>query len=193
MSEKHDSNGGGWGDEFTHLTEWVVGAVVVVILAVNAYNMFAPTGEDDLTGKPVPDVELPTLDDEDRRVSPADFEGEVVVLDFWATWCPPCHRQMLNLHEFRESPELEGVDFQILSVNTDDPGEGRTSKVRTYLDERDVDPLTLLDDGRAVEKFGVQSFPTLVVVGPDGRTTHVASGVHDVETLRRYVSRAAER
>lgn len=178
--------------QFTHLTEWVVGGVVLLIVAVNAYNLLAPAGDNALVGEPAPDVALPTLDDEQRTVSPADFDEQVVVLDFWATWCPPCHRQMMNLHAFEESPQLDGVDFEILSVNTDAAGPDRTEKVRTYLDERGVDPVTLLDDGQAVEAFDVQSYPTLVVVGPDNRVAHAAPGVHSVESLRRQVSRAAE-
>jgi thiol-disulfide isomerase/thioredoxin len=128
----------------------------------------------------------------DEQVSLEQFRGKVVLIDFWATWCPPCRKQMPEVQKLADDDELDET-LQILSVNTDDGGNDRQQRVSTYLDDNGYSFTTLIDDGRVASSYGVTHLPTLVVIDPHGELAHVESGVHSEADLRAYIEEAAQR
>lgn len=122
-------------------------------------------------------------------VSLEQHRGKVVLLDFWATWCPPCREQMPAVQNLVEDESLS-EKVQIFSINTDERGPSRVPKVETYLNENGYTFTTLLDDGRASSAYGVSSIPTLVVIRPDGELQHVQTGVHSESELRKLIGQA---
>jgi len=110
---------------------------------------------------PAPPFELPDLDGE--RVSLESLRGKVVVIDFWATWCPPCIFQVPILNEIQEAYRDQGV--VVLGVSVDTEG---ADVVRAFVQEHDVQYRVLMGDEALARRYGAPGFPWMVVVLPDG-------------------------
>ncbi len=123
------------------------------------------------------------------NVSLDQNRGKVVMLDFWATWCPPCRQQMPIVQKLENDASLHD-SLQILSINTDQPGPKRKAKVTGFLKKHGYTFTTLLDDGSAANAYNINYLPTLVVIGPNGKVAHAESGVHSEAALRKMISDA---
>lgn len=164
-----------------------IAAVVAVVLGVNLFLLFDDPDEE-LVGESAPAFELPVKDSEEMKAL-ADYEGRVVLIDFWASWCPPCLEQVPILERIAEDPELD-ERVEVLSVNTDIPGEDRHQKIEEFVEEVDKQLPTLLDDGDVRAAYRVGIIPTLVVVDPDGRIDAIKEGPCDESCLRDLVEQA---
>lgn len=108
------------------------------------------------------------------RVDLAALRGKVVVLNFWATWCAPCIREMPALQKLSESLSTSGI--VVFAVNTGQKAEN----VRKFLDRYSIDLPILLDRDEAVKKaWAVRVMPTTYIVDPDGRVVYGAIGERD--------------
>lgn len=139
------------------------------------------------SGTEAPDFSLRRVDS-DEEVSLSSFRGKTVLLDFWATWCPPCREQMPIVQKLADDPSLSD-DLVILSVNADEARPDRQAKVETYLSDNGYRFTTIMDDGRAVSAYGVSNLPTLFIVDPQGKVAHRDVGVHSEEKLRKVLGR----
>ncbi|HTA21072.1 MAG TPA: TlpA disulfide reductase family protein, partial [Polyangia bacterium] len=88
----------------------------------------------------------------------------VVVLDFWATWCPPCLAMLPTLHELHAEWSDRGVAF--VGVNSD--GGIAPEALRAFLDQHAVPYPVGIDEGDIGSLYKVRSLPTLFVIGKDG-------------------------
>lgn len=112
-------------------------------------------------GETAINFELETLDGETVKLS--DLQGEKVLLNFWASWCPPCREEMPEMQEFYED---YGDDIQIIAVNYNEADQ----KVIDFLDEYGYTFTTPLDrDGAIGDEYGVLSLPTTYFIGTDGK------------------------
>ncbi len=131
----------------------------------------------------MPEVSLRTLDG--SPVTRESLEGKVVLVNFWATWCPPCRFEMPGFQRVYEEKKDRG--FVILGISTDNAGE-RT--VREFLRERGITYPVALATSRVVSDFGgVQALPTSFLVGRDGRVRQQVRGMFAEPTLRMAVNR----
>ena len=121
-------------------------------------------------GSEIPDFSSVDLDG--AGVTLSEFQNrEVVVLDFWATWCRPCIRSMPAVQALDE--EFGGRGAAFLAVNI---GE-RPDVVREFVDERDLTVRVVMDeDGEIAHSYGVRGIPQLIVVGRDGLVEHIELG-----------------
>jgi len=126
-----------------------------------------------LTGHKSPDFTLASVDG--KKVSLAEFNGKsVVLLDFWATWCPPCRAAMPGLAELDDKYGSKGL--KVISINQ---GEDAAT-VSRFVKETGYKPLVLLDDGPTGKEYRVRAIPTLVLVDKTGKVAAVHEGYSPV-------------
>lgn len=133
-----------------------------------------------LVGQMAPEVELKTLSGEDFKLS--DVRGKkVVMLDFWATWCPPCVRELPILTEV--AAEFENRDVLFVGANQGEDAE----TIQEFLEKSKLKFEILLDsDGTAGESYQVQGIPMLVLIDKQGKiqAVHVGFSPKIGDTLR---------
>ena len=113
---------------------------------------------------------LPTLDGGKARL--ADYQGKVVLVYFWATWCPYCRRELPAGIE-KVHRERRGQLFAVLPVSIEEPKD----LVASWVKGAGVTPTVLLDyDGAVSRDYGVTATPTTFVIGRDGRLVARAAG-----------------
>lgn len=122
-------------------------------------------------GTSAPPLRLPDLDEE--VVDIEDFRGKVVVVNFWATWCPPCRREMPSLERLREQTEADGVT--ILAVNIGEDTDTVFSFLGT-IEPAPTFPLLFDLEAESLEDWRVKGLPTTFVVAPDGSLAYRAVG-----------------
>ncbi len=124
-----------------------------------------------LLGKPAPDFELPQLNG--GKVKLSELKGKkVVVLDFWATWCPPCRRGLPILEKVAE--EFSGKDLAVFAVNESEKEE----KVRMFMSQQKLNLAVLLDSDSSVgDLYGAEAIPRTVLIARDGTVQRIHEGL----------------
>ena len=149
-------------------------------------NAAEEPAESDLLGKPAPDFQLTGLDG--QSVSLADLKGQVVVLDFWASWCAPCRESLPHLGKLH-AEKRDGVKVFAVNLRED------KAKVEAFLKSQNVDLPVLLDsDGAIADKYNVVSIPQTVVIGKDGTVKKVLVGLDEeaFQTIRNEINGQGE-
>ena len=147
----------------------------------------------DATGSPAPDVSLTLLNGDKLALS--DLEGDVLVVNFWASWCAPCRQEMPELQAYWEQAQATGEATTILGVGvrTDTDAKAREFVEQgefTYPIGRDTDT----DEpglGPIEMAFGVpQAYPATIIIRPDGTIDHYQLGPVNQAMLRLLVDEA---
>jgi thiol-disulfide isomerase/thioredoxin len=126
------------------------------------------------SGQQAPGFTLPRADGQPGQVSLASLRGRVVVLDFWATWCPPCKAMMPTLEALNTEWKDRGVTF--VGVNSD--GGIAPEDLRAFLTEHGVSYAVVADDeGVANRLYKVRALPTMFIVGKDGHLRETFLGL----------------
>ncbi len=123
--------------------------------------------------KPVPAPDF-TLEDMDEEMhSFKDLRGKVVLLNFWATWCPPCRREMPSMERLHQ--KLSTDNFKVIAVNQMEDGD----HVFAYTGQLEVDPtFTILfdKDSKVSNSYGVVGLPTTFLIDKQGMVRYRAIG-----------------
>lgn len=113
-------------------------------------------------GEKAPDFSLSSIKGD--KVALSDYRGKAVVLNFWATWCPPCRSEMPSMEELNRL--LAGEEFVMLAVNVEDDAQ---DIVEEFLTEHPHSFTVLLDgDGEVQRSYGVYRYPETFIIRPDG-------------------------
>ena len=141
------------------------------------------------TGDTAPDFTLKTLDG--QSVTLGEHRGSVVVLDFWATWCPPCRMSLPKLQQFADWAEQDGRAVKVYAVDIFErvqTNEQKKQVVSQFWKKRGFTMPTLMDyDNSVAEAFEVEPIPHMVVIGPQGKIIkiHIGFDPNMVQTLKR--------
>src|SRR5918999_2639064 len=156
-------------------------AVVVALLALLAYGLASNEPEGEIAGAPAPELELPRLSGNGTG-SLADYRGQVVVLNFWASWCEPCRDESPLLQRWHE--RLEKRDATVLGIDAFD----EIGRARAFVDRYGLTYPMLRDGaGGTRERFGILGFPETFVIDREGRIAAFARGPVGEEFMRENV------
>ena len=115
--------------------------------------------------RPLDVSDVPFQSEDGTELTLADYEGKLVLLNFWATWCAPCREEMPALAQLQD--EYGGDDFEVVTVAT---GRNQPQAMVRFFEEIGVENLPLHTDARQqlAREMGVLGLPVTVILGPDG-------------------------
>ncbi|MFQ6005417.1 MAG: TlpA family protein disulfide reductase [Woeseia sp.] len=136
------------------------------LLSILAASGIASSG---LAGQPAPDFVLKSATGENLRLR--EYRGDVVMINFWATWCGPCRQEMPLLDELYG--RYQRVGFSLLGVNIDDDSR----RAMAMVDELGVTFPVLFDEDKQVSKlYEVEAMPVTLLLDREGTVRHVHLG-----------------
>lgn len=140
-------------------------------------------------GQKAPNFELVSLDGETFKLS--DYTGQMVMLNFWASWCPPCRVEMPHMEtyyqEFKEEHNIE-----ILAVNMTTLERGNKDKVPEFVDKHGLTfPILMDEKGDVKDLYDVMVYPTTYIVNAKGIITDKVNIPLDVEVINWLVENSA--
>lgn len=172
----------------TSKTKWIFVALLALLaLGIGATFLFFPGNSQRQAGGDAqtvmaPDFTLPAARG-GGTVSLADYRGNVVLVNFWATWCPPCREEIPAFIQVRDSLHPEG--FEIIGVALD---EGGASVVLPFAQEYGISyPLAIGDQSVTQLYGGIRGIPTSFLVDREGRVVQKYVGAIDAQTLEEAV------
>jgi len=128
-----------------------------------------------IAAKPsAPDFTLPRY--EGGPVTLSNLHGKVVVLNFWATWCPPCREEMPSMQTLWES--LQGEDFELIAVNVGED-EDLVFAFRNEISKSLGFPILLDNNSEAAGRYPIRGLPTTYILDKQGRIVYQAIGGRD--------------
>jgi len=125
---------------------------------------------------PAPVLRLADLDGKAHDL--ADLKGKLVVVNFWATWCPPCRREMPSLERLNQQLKARGLT--VLAVNVGEDADTVFS-FTGQLEPAPAFPILLDHDSQAMQRWKVKGLPTTFVIDPQGRLINRAVGGRDFD------------
>lgn len=156
---------------------WLRAGIVAVVLG--AWPACSGLDHDDevpSAGAPSLDFVLQDMNGKDVRL--ADFKGRPVLINFWATWCPPCKAEMPAIDAYYEAHRGEGLT--VLAVNSQDA----PTTVQAFINAQGFHFPVLLDQHNVVsDLYQVQGLPTTFVIDRDGVIQHIQIGAISAQQL----------
>jgi len=139
-------------------------------------------------GNLAPDFTLQTLQGESMTLS--DYRGKNVIINFWATWCPPCRAEMPHMQRYYD--EHKDDDFTILAVNMTTT-ESHQSDVQPFIDELAITFPVLLDvDNDVTDTYQVMAYPTSYFVDKNGVIQYKILGAMNEEMMEKQIALMSE-
>ena len=168
-------------------SRWILVALLALIaLGAGVTFLFFPSGSrqgaESTAMSMAPDFTLPALRTE-GTLSLSAYKGNVVLVNFWATWCPPCKEEIPAFIQVRDSLHAEG--FEILGISLD---EGGPSVVVPFAQEYGITyPLAMGNQALTQSYGGIRGIPTSFLADREGRIVEKYIGPIDAQTLDQAV------
>jgi thiol-disulfide isomerase/thioredoxin len=167
-------------------------------------SLSACSGEGEVSEKPTESDEAPAHTHTDEELAPdaapdftvynkegnpvklSDMKGTPVVLNFWASWCPPCKSEMPDFDEIAKEYEGKVV---FMMVNLTDGTQETQESAQSFIDSMGYTfPVYFDKDSDAAYKYGIQSIPTTFFIDAKGNLIAYGEGAMDGDTLKRGIS-----
>lgn len=159
-------------------------AVGFLILVISLVTYFRPSRASGIVppklDQPMSDFTL--ADVSGKWVNFSDYTGQVVLINTWATWCPPCRSEMPDLNEFYNQYRSQG--FVVLAV---DAGEAPATAAGFAAEFGLTFPVLVDPDYRVLDGLKIDTYPTSILVDRKGIIRNIRVGVHTPETLAETV------
>jgi len=137
--------------------------IAVLFLAVGCVKSSALE-----VGEKAPDFTLPDMDG--KQVSLSEFSGKVVILDFFASWCPPCRQEVPDFIELEK--EYSGKGFAMVGISLVNAGEARD-----FAEKTGINYTVLIDDNKVSDLYGpIRSIPTTFILDRSGKIARLYIG-----------------
>lgn len=153
------------------------------ILAIILLNIISLTAYAVEIGQPAPLFTLPSLL-QNQTTNLAQFQGKVVYVDFWASWCAPCRVSFPLLNQLYQ--KLKDQNFEVIAINLDE----NPSNAEKFVKEFPVTFNVLRDEkGEWADKFVVESMPTSFIIDKQGVVQHIHHGFtsNDINELEQKI------
>jgi len=147
-----------------------IALALILINFLNIQHASAAKYMTEVKGKPAaPNFKLENQ--EEKFVQLTDFKGKVVVINFWATWCPPCRKEMPSMQRAWEILKKEGIMMLAINVGED------SDAIFAFTAEYPVDFPLLMDKTSSVSReWRVRGLPSTYIIDPQGRIIYQAIG-----------------
>ncbi len=124
-----------------------------------------------------PEFELADLEDKIHRLE--DYKGKPLVINFWATWCPPCRKEMPSMNRAWKHLKDEGVQMLAINIGEDE------ADVFAFKDEHPIDfPILLDQQSESLESWRIRGLPTTYIISPKGTVAYSAIGPREWDDTR---------
>jgi thiol-disulfide isomerase/thioredoxin len=163
----------------------IIGGLLAIAAAIAASELFGAPGLSE--GTKAPPLTLTRLDG--TQFSLEALEGQVVLLNFWATWCPPCNEEMPELVGIARDFEGKGVVF--VAASQDDPPEAKAAVMAWVSHHEDARPYVAL--AASASSFGVVALPTTFVLDRKGRVVKGKRGRVEGFQVKAWLEAAMDR
>ncbi|MEK6582276.1 MAG: TlpA disulfide reductase family protein [Nitrospirota bacterium] len=151
----------------------IFATIVISSLLIFASSCQKKEGEVEIKppsiGDTAPDFTLKGIDG--NTISLADYKGKVVMVEFWATWCPPCKELTPILEKIHKKYKDKG--FIILALVSEDEGE---AAIRSFIKEYGITYPVLLADQETMRHYGISSIPVTFIINKEGRVVTIHMG-----------------
>lgn len=166
--------------------KWLIGAAVVVVAGVMFLGSEPTTGDGGgeriqagtARGATAPGFSLPEYQS-GKTVNLADYQDKVVLVNFWATWCPPCRQEIPDFLQVRNDLAPQG--FEILGISLD---AGGAADVAPFAKEYGITYPVLIGNQAVTEQYGgIRGIPASFLVDRQGKIVQTWTGAIDRQTL----------
>ena len=128
-------------------------------------------------------------DVEAQPVALADYQGQVVIVDFWGTWCPPCREEIPHFVALQEKYREQGLRIVGLNYNEQGTPEQITETIRTFMKTNEMNyPCAIGDDATMAQVPNLEGFPTTLFIDRAGKVRLKLVGLQPLETLESAVN-----
>ncbi len=163
------------------MKKWTPSPLTLILLGLIVWLWFRPPAEVSEENRPVSAWAV-TLPD-GRALSSGSLKGKVVLVNFWATWCPYCRKEKPAIDAFWQDYRDRG--FEVVSISIDDPAE----KIAAWMQDKDYAFMAAPTNASVTAAFGkVASVPTSFIVDTKGRVRHKIAGQVHYPRLEKLVA-----
>ena len=163
------------------MKKWTPSPLTLILLGLIVWLWFRPPAEVSEENRPVSAWAV-TLPD-GRALSSDSLRGKVVLVNFWATWCPYCRKEKPAIDAFWQDYRDRG--FEVISISIDDPAE----KIAAWMQDKDYAFMAAPTNASVTAAFGnVASVPTSFIVDTEGRIRHKIAGQMHYPRLEKLVT-----
>ena len=141
--------------------------VIFIFLISNTFANETPNIKNLIINKELKEyTNLTVLDDQNNQINLSDYKGNILLLNFWATWCAPCKEEMPSLDLLKSNKDLNNL--KIFPVNV---GQDNVEKAKKFFDDMNIKNLNLYFDENIdlTKKFALRGIPTSILLNKNGK------------------------
>ena len=141
--------------------------VIFIFLISNTFANETPNIKNLIINKELKEyTNLTILDDQNNQLNLSDYKGNILLLNFWATWCAPCKEEMPSLDLLKSNKDLNNL--KIFPVNV---GQDNVKKAEKFFDDMNIKNLNLYFDENInlTKKFALRGIPTSILLNKNGK------------------------